>query len=94
MTADASRRRCLRVRLAASPGRTLTIGGICLMPGNSNSTGVAIGGPCYACTFPEPEAGHEPPAQAKGVVGALPGVRKLQSHVILARIKDVKGLRL
>ncbi len=27
-------------------------------------------------------------------VGALPGVRKLQSHVILARIKDVKGLRL
>ena len=27
-------------------------------------------------------------------IGALPGIRKLRSHVILARIKDVKGLRL
>ena len=27
-------------------------------------------------------------------IGSLPGIRTLRSHVILARIKDVKGLRL
>ena len=75
--------------VCVATGKPLLSGAIAQWEGQIGLYHPASGGPCYACTFPEPEAGHEPPAQAKGVVGALPGV--VGARMALEAIKHITG---
>lgn len=58
-------------RACVAAGVPLLSGAIAQWEGQIGLYAPGLGGPCYACTFPEPD--HPPPAQSKGVVGALPG---------------------
>lgn len=77
--------RYLLNRACVAARKPLLSGAIAQWEGQIGLYHPAQGGPCYACVFPEPE--HAPPAQGKGVVGALPGV--VGARIALEAIKFV-----
>ncbi|WP_444453957.1 HesA/MoeB/ThiF family protein [Rhodobacter capsulatus] len=74
-------------RACVAAGVPLLSGAIAQWEGQIGLYAPGLGGPCYACTFPEPD--HPPPAQSKGVVGALPGV--VGARMALEAIKFLTG---
>ncbi|NCU21840.1 HesA/MoeB/ThiF family protein [Candidatus Falkowbacteria bacterium] len=74
-------------RACVAAGVALLSGAIAQWEGQIGLYAPGLGGPCYACTFPEPD--HPPPAQSKGVVGALPGV--VGARMALEAIKHLTG---
>jgi molybdopterin/thiamine biosynthesis adenylyltransferase len=74
-------------RACVAAGVPLLSGAIAQWEGQIGLYAPGLGGPCYACTFPASD--HPPPAQAKGVVGALPGV--VGARMALEAIKFLTG---
>ncbi|MDD8022291.1 MAG: HesA/MoeB/ThiF family protein [Paracoccaceae bacterium] len=74
-------------RACVAAGVPLLSGAIAQWEGQIGLYAPGLGGPCYACTFPKPD--HPPPAQSKGVVGALPGV--VGARMALEAIKQLTG---
>ncbi|WP_444460615.1 HesA/MoeB/ThiF family protein [Rhodobacter capsulatus] len=74
-------------RACVAAGVPLLSGAIAQWEGQIGLYAPGRGGACYACTFPEPD--HLPPAQSKGVVGALPGV--VGARMALEAIKHLTG---